>query len=252
MPSPTCRTVPTSARSVWTSYCSIRWRRIEVISSGRSFKALSAPHKCLSKSFQSSAHARIREVRARLQHDAADDRGIDLARRLDLSPGGLLDLLDDAACLVVRELARRRQLDRQPPLLARDQPLELARDVLDLAGAGRLRDDEQEVLEQLVVVPGEISEDAGLRRRFELRIPKNRAELGGLRDRVREVGERLVHLVQTAGVLRRLEQGLRINAVRSCYFPSSSREKSSVPIACEMSSRSRSESSFWPTTIEVA
>src|SRR5918911_1848326 len=37
MPSPTWRTLPTSARSVSTSYCSIRWRRIEVISSGRSF-----------------------------------------------------------------------------------------------------------------------------------------------------------------------------------------------------------------------
>src|SRR3954452_24398199 len=142
MPSPTWRTVPTSARSVSTSYCSIRWRRIEVISSGRSFKALSAPHKCLSKSFQSPAHARICEVRAGLQHDAADDRGIDLARRLDLSPGRLLYLLDHAARLGVRQLARRRQLDRQPALLARDQPLELPCNVLELAGAALLRDDE--------------------------------------------------------------------------------------------------------------
>src|SRR3954454_4475906 len=125
MPSPTWRTVPTSARSVCTSYCSIRWRRIEVISSGRSFKALSAPHKCLSKSFQSPAHARIREVRTGLQHDAAEDRGIDAARRLDLPPGRLLDLLDDRARFVVRELARRRQFDRHPPLFARDQPVEL-------------------------------------------------------------------------------------------------------------------------------
>src|SRR5919197_2912201 len=37
MPSPTWRTVPTSARSISTSYCSIRSFRIEVISSGRSF-----------------------------------------------------------------------------------------------------------------------------------------------------------------------------------------------------------------------
>src|SRR3954452_662134 len=41
MPSPIWRTVPTSARSVSTSYCSIRWRRIDVISSGRSFKSSS-------------------------------------------------------------------------------------------------------------------------------------------------------------------------------------------------------------------
>ena len=38
-PSPIWRTVPTSERSVWTSYCSIRCFRIEVISSGRSFNS---------------------------------------------------------------------------------------------------------------------------------------------------------------------------------------------------------------------
>src|SRR6266511_4148896 len=37
IPSPIWRTVPTSARSVSTSYCSILSLRIEVISSGRSF-----------------------------------------------------------------------------------------------------------------------------------------------------------------------------------------------------------------------
>src|SRR5437764_1406713 len=45
MPSPSWRTVPTSERSVSTSYCSIRCLRIDVISSGRSFK--SAP--CLKR-----------------------------------------------------------------------------------------------------------------------------------------------------------------------------------------------------------
>jgi hypothetical protein len=39
IPSPTCSTVPTSDRSVSTSYCSILCLRIEVISSGRSFNA---------------------------------------------------------------------------------------------------------------------------------------------------------------------------------------------------------------------
>src|SRR6266487_5672979 len=95
MPSPICRTVPTSARSVSTSYCSIRCRRIDVISSGRSFKALSAPHECLSKSFKSSAHARVDTIRAGPQHDAADDLGVDGAGGLDLPPGRLLDLRDD-------------------------------------------------------------------------------------------------------------------------------------------------------------
>src|SRR6266446_6036107 len=135
MPSPIERTVPTSARSVVTSYCSIRWRRIDVISSGRSFKSLSTPHECLSKSFQPAAHAGVGEIRAGLQDDAADERRVDRARRLDLAACGLFDLRDDGLRLVVRQLARGRQLDREPFLLARHQALELASDLFELARA---------------------------------------------------------------------------------------------------------------------
>src|SRR5213076_2483855 len=96
IPSPTWRTVPTSARSVSTSYCSIRWRRIDVISSGRSFKALSSSlHEFVSQSFQSAADARVDAQRARLEDDAADEAGIDLARRIDLAAGRPLDLTED-------------------------------------------------------------------------------------------------------------------------------------------------------------
>src|ERR1700751_4833257 len=96
MPSPIWRTVPTSARSVSTSYCSIRWRRIDVISSGRSFKGSPlSPHEFLSPSFQSPAHARVCEVRACLQDDAAHEARVDATRGLDLPAGRLLDLSDD-------------------------------------------------------------------------------------------------------------------------------------------------------------
>src|SRR5881398_859901 len=101
MPSPSWRTVPTSARSVSTSYCSIRARRIEVISSGRSFTVFSAPHQFMSQSFQPSTHARVGPVRACLQHEAADQARVDAARRLDRSSGRLLDLADDLAGLGV-------------------------------------------------------------------------------------------------------------------------------------------------------
>src|SRR5205823_1166159 len=135
MPSPSWRTVPTSARSVSTSYCSIRERRIEVISSGRSFTLSSAPHQFVSQSFESSTHARVRAVRPRPEDEATDERRVDAARRLDLPSCGLLDLSDDLSRFRVRQLARRDQLDVQAALLARHQPLELGRDRLDLAGA---------------------------------------------------------------------------------------------------------------------
>src|ERR671939_94302 len=116
MPSPTWRTVPTSARSVSTSYCSIRERRIEVISSWRSF--ISAPHQFLSQSFEPSSDARVRAIRAGPQDEAADQRGVDASRRLDLSSGRLLDLADDLAGLGIRQLACGHELDRQAALLA--------------------------------------------------------------------------------------------------------------------------------------
>src|SRR5436305_5425063 len=162
IPSPIWRTVPTSARSVSTSYCSIRWRRIDVISSGRSFKSLSAPHECLSQSFQSPAHAGVDAVGARLQHDAADEPRVDASRRLHLAAGGLFDLLHDRVRLGVRQLARGRELDVESALLTRHQPLELARDLLELARATLFRRHPQEVLEQGLVVAGEIREDARL------------------------------------------------------------------------------------------
>src|SRR6266705_706100 len=170
MPSPICRTVPTSARSVSTSYCSIRWRRIDVISSGLSFKALSAPHEFGSQEFQSSADARIDPKRARLQDDAADEARIDLLRRLDLAACRVLDLLQDRLRLGVGQLARRGQLDGQPPLLARHQPLELLRDLLELRSAPLLGHDLEEVGEERLVAAGQVGEDGRLRVRLELRV----------------------------------------------------------------------------------
>src|SRR6476619_2342653 len=159
MPSPICKTVPTSARSVSTSYSSIRWRRIDVISSGRSFKSLSAPHECLSKSFKSSAHARVDAIRACLEHDAAEDRRVHRATRLDGATGGLLDLRDDRCRLVVGELPCGRQLDRQAPLLTGHQPLELGRELLDLPRPALFGDEAQEVREDRLVVAREVGED---------------------------------------------------------------------------------------------
>src|SRR5947199_3511516 len=180
MPSPVWRTVPTSASSVSTSYCSIRWRRIDVISSGLSFKAPSAPsclHEFLSQPFQSSAHARVDAERTRLQDDAAHEAGVDLLRRLDLAADRILDLLQNRLRLGVGQLARRRQLDGEPPLLARHQPLELLRDLLQRARAPLLCHHLEEVREQRLLVAGEVVEDRSLRARLELWVAQDGAQL---------------------------------------------------------------------------
>src|SRR6476659_3929755 len=173
MPSPIWRTVPTSARSVSTSYCSIRSRRIDVISSGLSFKARSCLHEFGSQSFQSPAHARVDAERARLQDDAADQVGVDLLRRLYLAARRVLDLFQDRLRLDVRQLARRRQLDGEAPLLARHQPLELLRDLLELARAPLLRHDLEEVREQRLFVARKVGQDRALGARLELRVAQD-------------------------------------------------------------------------------
>src|SRR5437660_7121592 len=187
MPSPIWRTVPTSARSVSTSYCSILALRIDVISSGLSFTGASAPHEFVSQSFQSPAHARVDAERARLQDDAAHERGIDLPCRLDLAAGRILDLLQDRLRLGVGQLARRRQLHGQPPLLTGHQPLELLRDLLELGGAALLRPPLPEVREERLVVAGEVGEDRRLRARLELRVAEDGSQLRRLGRGGREV-----------------------------------------------------------------
>jgi hypothetical protein len=117
-------------------------------------------------------------VRACRQHDAADDVGIDASRRLHLASCSLLDLRDDRLRLVVGERARSGELDGEPALLARHQPLELACDLVELAGAALLGDDEQEVLEERLLVAGDVGEDLRLRGRVELRVAQDRAKLG--------------------------------------------------------------------------
>src|SRR6185437_13672516 len=94
IPSPIWRTVPTSDRSVSTSYCSIRCLRIEVISSGRSFTGSTPCRQLLSKSFEAAADARVDAERAGLEDDAADQVGIDASRRVDLAPARALDLFE--------------------------------------------------------------------------------------------------------------------------------------------------------------
>src|SRR6266508_3485705 len=179
MPSPTCRTVPTSARSVSTSNSSIRCLRIEVISSGRSFKSSPSPlsSRCSEpamQAVQAPADARVDAQRAHLQDDAADQVGVHLARGLDGSPGRLLNLFHDLAELRVRQLDGRGQLERELAGLGGHHPLQLAPHLLQLGSAAALREDHEEVAHQLVGAAQDLLEHRHFCLRLELRIAQNR------------------------------------------------------------------------------
>src|SRR5215210_5954974 len=219
MPSPTWSTEPTSARSVWTSYSSIRLLRIDVISSGRSFKALScdwvvaslvcARGQFVAELLEPAAHARVDAQRAGLQDDPADQVRVDAARRLDRAPRRLLDLPRDRRGLVVRQLIRGRQLDRQALLRLRDEQVELALDLLDLARAALLRHEQDEVPDEVVGAAEDLAEHGRLLLRVELGVLEHAAQLRHRADRRREITELLVDDVELAVLLRRLEERAR-------------------------------------------
>ena len=91
---------------------------------------------------EAAAHARVDAQRAGLEHDPADQAGVDLAGGLDGPPGGLLDLADDRGGLVVWQL-ERRQLDGEAPGRV-DERLQLLPDPRQLGGASLDRDEPDE------------------------------------------------------------------------------------------------------------
>src|SRR5688572_5272827 len=225
MPSPTWRTLPTSERSVSTSNCWIRSLRIEVISSGLSFTsspcvgarlASSSMSRCqfVSQSLEPSANAAVGQVRPDPQDDPADEVGVDGARRLDLAAGRLLDLLDDRLRLRVGELVRGRELDREPVLRLGDERVELGADLLQLARSALLRDEADEVADELVGTGGDLLEHLGLARRLDLRIAEERAQLGNLVHGASDRGEVAGDRVHAARVLRGLEERAGVHALR--------------------------------------
>src|SRR3954452_1747188 len=217
MPSPTWRTVPTSERSVSTSYCSILDLRIDVISSGRSFKAspsLARRRQVSAESFEAAADARVEAQRSCLQDDAADQVRVDRARGVDGTAGRALDLPDDLPRLVIGQLEGRRQLDGEAAFLRGHQALELAVDLAQLPGAVLLDGQQEEVAHELIGAAEDVVERLRLRPRIELRVAQHRVELRHLVDRSDEVAELLAHLGQAPMVLRGLEESARVRAVR--------------------------------------
>src|SRR5919204_2011127 len=89
IPSPTWSTVPTSARSVSTSYSSIRCLRIDVISSGRSFTGSPSGRKgFLSQAQRGDAASAAVPVLVPRAHDK-DERPSEAAPRAPQRRGGL-------------------------------------------------------------------------------------------------------------------------------------------------------------------
>src|SRR3954451_2140724 len=225
MPSPTCRTAPTSARFDSVSKFSIRSRRIDVISSGRSFIWSLAP--CVgevgSESIEPPADACVEPHRSGLEDDASDQIWIHLPRGLHLPAGRGLDLGDHLRVVVVGQLGRRRQLDVEYPLRRRDERVELVRDLGDLRGASLLGDEAEEVDDELVGALRDVREHVRLQPGVDLRVLEQGLQVRRVRERVAQLLQLCVHGVEPAGVLAGFEQRLRVDAVRRAYdrLPSS-------------------------------
>src|SRR3954454_15780206 len=258
MPSPTWRTVPTSARSVSTSYCSIRCFRIEAISSGRSFtesplSTCSCRCQLPAEPFKPSAHARVEPVRSDLQDDPADQARVDASGRLHAPAGCALDLLQQLSGVLIRELDRGGQLGVHDPFVLGSQPLELARDLLELPGPVLVDQHEQEVAQQALAAFEQVLERGWLPARVEVRVSQDVTQGRNFGLRGRQLLELLAHGVEPVTLDRCLEQGPRIHAVDHTHFPLPSRtEKSSSPIASSISRRWSASSSDFRVTFSAA
>jgi hypothetical protein len=145
-----------------------------------------------------------------------------------------LDLLQNRFGVLLRKLIRGRQLDVEPAFLRRQQAVELAGDLRDLADAALLGGEPQEIAEQRVRLADDLDDDAGLRVGGELRVAKDGAQLGDVADGRGEVAELFGNLLQAAFLFRDLEEGARVRAVDECYRTfsfCSSAEKSRSRIA---------------------
>src|SRR4051794_25391473 len=183
IPSPTWRTVPTSARSVSTSYCSICLRRMSVISSGRIFKSTllllgTRVRELSAEAVEAALDARVDLERAGPQDEATDQVGIDRARGLDAAARSVFDLLDDLRSLGVGQLVGRGQLDARDPLLSRYEDVVLARDLVEHRSAALLGDETNEVLDELVRLGEHGLKGRCLLGRVELGIADHRPQLG--------------------------------------------------------------------------
>jgi hypothetical protein len=152
-----------------------------------------------------------------LQDETADQARVDLACCVDLPPGGFLDLSEDLARLVVRELVRRCELDREPAFLGRDERGELLVDARELGRASLLDDHEQEVPHQFVGVAEQLAERRLLRAKVDLGVFEQRAQLGDRARGLDEVAELLGDLADAVLLLRRVEEGTGVDAVRDGY-----------------------------------
>jgi hypothetical protein len=158
-----------------------------------------------------------------LEDDASDQIWVDLPRGLHLAARLFLDAAEDTTELLVGELVRSRQLDVEDLLLRGDECIELRNDLTELRGTALLGDEAHEIDNELVGAAGDLREHVGLDLRLDLGVLEQRAEVRGPGESVAELLQLAVDRVQAALLLRCLEDGARIDAVRNRYdrLPSS-------------------------------
>ena len=158
-----------------------------------------------------------------MEDDASDQIWVDLPRGLHFAARLLLDATEDAAELLVGELMRGRQLDIEDLLLRRDEGVKLRDDLAELRCASLLGDQANEVDDELVGTSGDPCKHVGFHLRVDLGVLEQRAEVRSAGEGVAKLLQLAVDGAQAALLLRGLEEGPRIDAVRDRYdrLPSS-------------------------------
>ena len=133
------------------------------------------------------------------------------------APRRLLDPADDAAELLVGELAGGRQLHVEDALLRGDERLEFLDDVAHLGGAALLDQQPEEVARELVRVAEHALEHVGFHARVGLGVRGQRVELGHLVERGCDVRELCADGLELAALGGGLEERARVDSLRRGY-----------------------------------
>src|SRR4051794_36940542 len=138
---------------------------------------------------------------------------------------------------------RGRQPHVEDALLRCDERVEFLGHVSELGGAALLGEQLDEVHDGLVRAGGDLREYVLLHPRVDLGILEHEPQLVDRRRSFGELAELLLNGLERAALLRRLEQGARVDAVRDGYDRLPSRAEKSI------SARASSISRCWSAPV---
>src|SRR3954454_10702963 len=224
-----------------------RAARLVVVSSSLSARQLSGLGHLLPKSLQAGADRPVHDLVPDPQHEAAEQVRVDLGRELDLAVRLVLDLLADVLHEVLVELDRARDRHREQLALLGVEVVEVPLDAEDRRHAVALREELEEAHEVLVRPADHLADALLLLLRGEVRREEVHLEVAVLVERLDELPELVVHVVEHVVLVGDVEQRARVDLGDLFHLSCGPRRRCRCPTRRARRSSGRAPRSRTPT-----